>query len=165
MASTSRALASVPANFCVHLQNASRAFQARTSVPYTNASLAISTILLRTGLISNITTGSPAGPSPNLFPTLPPPARKLWLGLKHRNGLPVLRRVDIVSKASLRVSVSRDELGRILMGKRAKNVTGAGMGEIFVVNTGKKEVGVKGYMEGWEAWRAGHGGEVVCRCS
>ncbi|WVQ77814.1 hypothetical protein IAR50_007504 [Cryptococcus sp. DSM 104548] len=160
-------LGSLPANLCAHLQNTSRAFHPRTAVPYTSSSLAISSILLRSGLVSNVSLGSPAGPDPKSFESLPVPAKKLWIGLKHRDGQPVLRRMGLVSKSSFRVVVSREELGRLLVGKRARNVPGVGLGEIFIVRTpeDKKEgrTGVNRYMEGWEAWRAGLGGEVLCR--
>ncbi|KAK8861296.1 hypothetical protein IAR55_002115 [Kwoniella newhampshirensis] len=164
---TTKALGPLPANLCAHLQNTSRGFHAQTSLPYSTSSLAISSILLRSGLISNVTLGSPAGPSPSQFPNLPIPARKLWIGLKHRNGQPVLRRMNLVSKSSFRVLVTRDELGRLLVGKRARNVAGVGIGEILIVRTeeDQRQGRVRGekYMEGWEAWRAGLGGEVICR--
>lgn len=66
-----------------------------------------------------------------------------------------------MSKPSVRVNVSRDELGQILHGKRAKNVPGIGMGEIMVIRTSEEHK--EDYMEGWEAFRAGRGGEVICR--
>ncbi|WWC59920.1 uncharacterized protein I303_102482 [Kwoniella dejecticola CBS 10117] len=162
-----RTLGPLPANLCAHLQNTSRGFQAKTSVPFSNSSLAISSILLRSGLISNVSLGSPAGPDPTSFNSLPIPARKLWIGLKHRNGQPVLRRMGLVSKPSFRVVVDRDELGRLLVGKRARNVAGVGMGEILIVRTQEDvksgRIGTNRYLEGWEAWRAGLGGEVICR--
>ncbi|WVW79688.1 hypothetical protein I302_101658 [Kwoniella bestiolae CBS 10118] len=164
---TTRSLGPLPANLCAHLQNTSRGFQSKTSVPFSTSSLAISSILLRSGLISNVSLGSPAGPDPSSFQTLPIPARKLWIGLKHRNGQPVLRRMGLVSKPSFRVVVGRDELGRLLVGKRARNVAGVGMGEILIVRTEEDaksgRTGTNRYLEGWEAWRAGLGGEVICR--
>jgi ribosomal protein S8 len=75
--------------------------------------------------------------------------------------------MNLVSKPSVRIHVTRDELGRILSGKRAKNVAGVGMGEVLIVNVPKDaaagRTGRDTYMEGWEAWRAGLGGEIVCR--
>ena len=43
-----------------------------------------------------------------------------------------MRRMESVSKGSKRVVVTRDELGRLLTGRRARNVAGVGMGEILV---------------------------------
>jgi hypothetical protein len=75
--------------------------------------------------------------------------------------------MNLVSKPSVRIKVDHGELGRILSGKRAKNVAGMGLGEVLVVRVPEdKATGRKGtelYMEGWEAWRAGLGGEIVCR--
>ncbi|WVN85467.1 uncharacterized protein L203_100613 [Cryptococcus depauperatus CBS 7841] len=160
-------LGSIPANFCTHLQNTSRGFHPRTSVPFSSTSLAISNILLRSGLVSTISLGSPTGPDPVKFNSLPVPAKKLWIGFKHRDGQPILRRMNLVSKSSLRVVVSREELGRLLLGKRARNVPGVGIGEIFIVRTPEDKkagrIGMTRYMEGSEAWKAGLGGEVICR--
>ncbi|WWC87570.1 uncharacterized protein L201_002460 [Kwoniella dendrophila CBS 6074] len=160
----SKSLGSLPANLCAHLQNTSRGFQSKTSVPFSKSSLAISSILLRSGLISNVTLGSPAGPDPQKFNELSIPSKKLWIGLKHRNGQPVLRRMSLISKPSFRVFLTRDELGRLLLGKRARNVPGVGMGEILIIRTQSQNKDKDNqYLEGWEAWRAGLGGEVICR--
>jgi ribosomal protein S8 len=157
----------LPVNLCSHLLNTSRAALARTSLPYTQSNLAITSLLLRHGLISSLTLGTPTHPSPTDFNDLPPPARRLWVGLKHRNGNPVLRYMNLVSKPSVRIHVTRDELGRLLSGKRAKNVPAVGMGEVLVVKVSSDSAvgrtGKNTYMEGWEAWRAGLGGEIVCR--
>ncbi|GFZ42901.1 hypothetical protein JCM24511_00619 [Saitozyma sp. JCM 24511] len=157
----------LPINLCSHLINTSRASLARTSLPYTQSSLAITSLLLRHGFISSLTLGTPTHPSPIDFASLPPPAKRLWVGLKHRNGQPVLRHMNLVSKPSVRIHVTRDELGRLLSGKRAKNVGGVGMGEVLIINVPKDasagRTGRDTYMEGWEAWRAGLGGEIVCR--
>jgi len=79
----------------------------------------------------------------------------------------VLRKLNLVSLPSVRKMVTREELGRILVGKRANNIGGAGLGEVLIVRV-DGERGAKGarqdtFMEGWEAWRAGLGGEIVCR--
>ena len=161
--------ATVPHRLCSHLYNVSRAAIARTPLPYSIANLAITNILLRHGLISNITTGNPDAPNPAIFPTLQTVEKRLWVDMKYRNGLPVLRRIDLISKPSFRVSVSNQELGRILMGKRAQNIGGIGTGEIIVVKTPEDKktgrVGPATYMEGWEAWRAGLGGELILRAA
>lgn len=160
---------SLPHRLCSHLQNVSRAAIARTPVPYTNSSLAISTILLRHGLISNVSLGSPTAANPAIFNSLAPTQRRLWLDLKYRNGLPVLRRMELISKPSFHIHVTRDELGRILRGKRARNISGVGMGEIVVVKTPEDRAagrtGRDTYMDGWEAWRAGLGGELILRAA
>jgi ribosomal protein S8 len=155
-------LVTLPHRLCTHLINTSHASLAATSVPYSKSSLAITSVLLRHGLISNLTLGSPTNPAPKTFHDLPVPARRLWIAHKYRNGSPVLRRMELVSKPSSRRFVSKDELGRILVGKRAQNVAGVGMGEVLVIRVEESKTRDT-YMEGWEAWRAGHGGEIVCR--
>lgn len=158
-----------PHRLCSHLINTSRAALARTSVPYTNSALGITSILMRHGLVSNISLGSPSYPAPAEFPSLPRSDQRIWVGLKHRQGQPVLRYLELVSKPSLRKVVTRAELGRLLVGKRARNISGVGTGEILVVKVeADPALGIKGveqYMEGWEAYRAGYGGEVICRAS
>ncbi|KAK4685192.1 hypothetical protein P7C73_g4970, partial [Tremellales sp. Uapishka_1] len=159
-------LTNPPHRLCSQLLTTSRASLASTSIPYSNSSLAITSILLRAGLVSNLTLGTPTHPSPTEFIALPPPAKRIWVGLKHRNGHPVLRQIGLVSKPSLRVMVTKEELGRLLTGKRARNVQGVGMGEILVIKVPREKdgrTGMETYLEGWEAWRAGLGGEVVCR--
>ncbi|RSH84473.1 uncharacterized protein EHS24_005994 [Apiotrichum porosum] len=158
-----------PHRVVTHLYNTARASLARTSLPYTNSAVGISSILLRHGLLSNISRGTPTHPDPTEFPTLPKAAQRLWVGHKYRAGSPVLRHMELVSKASLRKLVSRDELGLLLRGKRARNINGVGTGEILVVKvpTDSKtaRTGADTYMEGWEAYRAGLGGEVICRAA
>ncbi|KAG7562522.1 hypothetical protein FFLO_01996 [Filobasidium floriforme] len=149
-----------PANLITQLLTSSRASLAQTSLPYSNSSLGITSILLRHGLISSISKGSPSKPDPSVFESLPLPSRRLWIDLKHRQGQPVLRNISLVSKASKRVTVTKEELGRLLTGRRAKNVGGVGLGEVLIV---RDVEGQNGYLEGWEAWRKGIGGEVVCR--
>ncbi|KAJ9121956.1 hypothetical protein QFC24_004539 [Naganishia onofrii] len=152
-------LKSPPANLITQLLTSSRANLLRTSLPYTSLSLSLTSLLLRHGLVSSLSLGTPHAPSPSEFPTLPAASKRLWVTLKHRAGQPVLRRMQLVSKASKRVVVTREELGRLLTGRRARHVAGVGMGEILVV---RDEEGGE-VMEGWEAWRRGKGGEVVCR--
>lgn len=160
-------LTTIPHKLCSHLQNISNGAIARTPLPYTTSNLAISTILLRHGFISNMTLGGPSAPDPAIFHSATPLQRRIWLDMKYRNGLPVLRRINVISKPSFRVHVTRDELGRILHGKRAKNIGGVGMGEILILKTDpdpiRGRVGKDTYMDGWQAWRAGLGGELLIR--
>ena len=160
-------LLAAPHRLCSHLQNVSRGAVARTAIPYSESSLAITSILLRHGLISTLTLGSPIQATPSIFPSLAVAQRRIWIGLKYRNGLPVLRHMSVVSKGSFRVDVDNAELGRILTGRRAKSVAGVSMGEILIVRTPPNaKIGRKGrdtIMDGWEAWRAGLGGELLVR--
>ncbi|CAK9786648.1 putative mitochondrial ribosomal protein of the small subunit [Cutaneotrichosporon oleaginosum] len=158
-----------PHKLISHLNNVSRNLRGQTALPYSRASLGVAGALLRHGLISNVTLGTPTHPNPTEFHQLSPPAQRVWVNFKHRNGLPVMRRIKLVSKSSIRKFVSREELGRILLGKETRNIHGAGTGEVFVVKVpADRSLNRKGadiYMEGWEAYRAGLGGEVICRAS
>lgn len=156
-------LPTLPHRLCSHLVNTSRAALASTSIPYSASSLAITSVLLRHGLISNLTLGTPTHPSPVDFRDTATPSKRIWIGLKYRNGSPVLRRLNLVSKPSQRRSVTNEELGRILVGKRALNVAGVGLGEVLVLRVDDNTRRKGSYVEGWEAWRAGLGGEIVCR--
>ena len=148
-----------PANLITQLLVCSKNQLARTSLPYTKTAMAITSILLRHGLLTSLTLGSPTTPNPQLFDALPVSSKRLWVDFKHRDGIPVLRSMKLVSKSSKRVMVDRDELGRILTGRRAKGVPGVGLGELLII----RSTAEKTYHEGWEAWRAGKGGEIVCR--
>ncbi|EIW69190.1 hypothetical protein TREMEDRAFT_57120 [Tremella mesenterica DSM 1558] len=162
---------SLPHRLCAHLQNTSRAFASITPVPYSRTSLAVTSILLRQGLISNLTFGSPSSPDPSVFPNLPVSERTLWVYHKYRDGRPVLKHISLVSRPSQRLVLDNKEIGLLLTGRRAKRIPGVGLGEFLIIRVVKsqgrqgtgtaQETGV--YMEGWEAWRAGMGGEVVCR--
>ncbi|ORY27684.1 ribosomal protein S8 [Naematelia encephala] len=154
---------SPPHALCSQLSYTAQTYLHRTSLPHTTQSLGIASILLRHGLVSNLTLGSTEGPLPAAFDSLPQKDRRIWIYHKFRNGLPVLRQMRLISKPSVRRIIDRQELGRLLMGKRAKSVPGVGMGEILVIRTRNKGKDV--YMDGWEAWRAGLGGEVLCRVS
>lgn len=154
----------VPNKLITQLLTSSRAYLSRTSLPFTPSSLSISTLLLRHGLISSLSLGTPTGPDPKNFDSLPAPSKRLWVSLKHREGIPVLKHLELVSKGSKRVVVNHQELGRLLTGRRAKNVRGVGLGEVLIVRTeGEGGNGGDVYREGWEAWRRKQGGEVVCR--
>lgn len=160
-------LSTTPHRMCSQLRNASQLMLHHTRLPYTNYSLAITSLLLRHGLLSSVTLGDHAKPDPTVFNKAEMKDRKIWVNLKYRGGDPVMRRLDLVSKPSQRVFVTKKELGLILTGRRAKNISGLGVGEILVIKTDPTDVrkGRDVYMDGWEAWRCGEGGEIVCRAS
>ncbi|EJT47049.1 ribosomal protein of the small subunit, Mrps8p [Trichosporon asahii var. asahii CBS 2479] len=142
-----------PHRILTHIRNTSRAALASTSLPYNNAALGISSVLLRHGLLTNVSLGGPTHPAPAEFPKLPVPARRLWID----------------HKPSVRRGVDHEKLGLLLQGKRVNNVPGVGTGEILIVKVPKdSSMGRKGvdmYMEGWEAYTAGLGGELIARAS
>lgn len=167
---TARTYASVPHHLLSHLKNTSASQIAHTPFAFSRANLGITSILLRHGLISNITLGDQFRADPALFRNLAPKDRRIWITMKYRAGLPVLRELSVVSRGSQRVNVDRDELGRMLMGCRAKGITGVGMGEILVLRVPYRPNSIfrhhqDKFMDGWEAWRSGSGGEIVARAA
>jgi ribosomal protein S8 len=162
-------LDTVPHKVVSQLSNASKIMLAQTRLPYTQHCLAITSILLRHGLISNITLGTTAKADPVGVNDLTYSQRRIWVSLKYRGGQPVMRGLDLISTPSQRIFMTRTELGLVLTGKRAKNVPGLGIGEILIVRTEEDRsvgrYGGKVFKDGWEAWRAGLGGEIVLRAS
>jgi len=149
------------ADLCVRLQNASRAKLKSVPIPYTKANASIMSILLHHGFIYNVTRGTIAGPSAVDWNAAPEVRRRLWIDLKYRNDdRPVLERMNLVSKPSRHLFMSKDELLLWATGRRAKFVTPLRAGEIGVVDCGKH-----GWFEAKEAMRRKLDGEVVCRVS
>ena len=151
----------LPHDLCARIQNAFRGRHARVCVDHTKQNLGILNILLREGFISNLTRGTPTGPSPDAFLTAPSDAqRRIWADLKYRDDRPVLDAMQLISKPSKRVFMDIGELRRLCSGRRAQQVKPLGMGEIAVVHTENKE---HEWLEAREALRLGLDGEVVCR--
>ncbi|KAL7415632.1 ribosomal protein S8 [Mrakia frigida] len=155
--------APLPHMLCSHLQNVTRKRIQLTSIPYTAMNLGICGVMLRQGLISNLTRGHPLKKStdplnPLGFDNTPKTHQALHITLKYRNGLPVLARAHIVSRPSVHLYVDSSELKAMLTGGRIKHRQGMGMGEIAVVRTKDGR-----YLEGWEAYAEGVGGEVICK--
>lgn len=161
----------VPHYLLSNLKTTSAAQIAQSPFPFSKANLAITSILLRHGLVSSVSLGDPFRPDPSSFAKLAARDRKIWVQLKYRAGLPVLRELGVVSRGSQRINVNHRELGRMLMGCRAKSIPGVGMGEILIVRvSGHKESPIFSnskdrIMDGWEAWRKGLSGEIIARAS
>jgi ribosomal protein S8 len=86
--------------------------------------------------------------------------RRLWLGLKYWDGVPVLRKAKMLSKPTKRIWLSAQELGGLVRGKGAfkeqiKPLTQ--VGEVMVISTDK------GLMEVRECVERKIGGMVLCR--
>ena len=86
--------------------------------------------------------------------------RRLWLGLKYWDGVPVLRKARMLSKPTKRIWLNAQELGGLVRGKGAfkeqiKPLTQ--VGEIMVISTDR------GIMEVRECAERRIGGMVLCR--
>ena len=85
-------------------------------------------------------------------------SRRLWLGMKYWNGLPVLTKARMISKPTKRIWLGAHELGLIVRGNRAGEVKPlTRVGECMVVST---DLGV---MEVRECVERKVGGLVLCR--
>ncbi|KAI8444244.1 ribosomal protein S8 [Phakopsora pachyrhizi] len=149
---------SLPFNLCSHLQNTSQRRLRQVMVPSSSLNLSILSVLLEHGFISNLTRGTVEGPDPKGFkdPELPIARRRLWVELKYRDEQPVLRKISLVSKPSVRVHMYRQQLLDYIT-----RTGGLGLGEICLVRGGI-----------WEARQAirlmnspDQAVEVICRAS
>lgn len=150
----------LPHDLCVRIQNAFRARHQKIAVFHTKQNLGILSILLRAGFISNITRGTVTEPSPAKFLEAGVAQRRIWADLKYRDERPVLHNMELVSKPSLKVHLSLDEIKLICTGRRVHGVKALGMGEVAVIHTADKDFE---WLEAREALRMNMGGEVVCR--
>ena len=87
-------------------------------------------------------------------------SRRLWLGLKYWEGLPVLRKARMLSKPTKRITLTSYELGRLMRGHAAAKGQVkplSQVGECLVVSTDR------GVMELRECVERRVGGMVLCR--
>ena len=85
-------------------------------------------------------------------------SRRLWLGLKYHNSMPVLTRARLVSKPTKRIWLSSRELGGVVRGKAAGEVKGMRqIGEILAISTDR------GIMEARDCVERRIGGQVLAR--
>nr|OQO09246.1 hypothetical protein B0A51_18101 [Rachicladosporium sp. CCFEE 5018] len=85
-------------------------------------------------------------------------SRRLWLGLKYWEGLPVLRKASMMSKPTKRIWLNSREIGEVVRGRRAGEVKGmTQVGEVVAVSTDR------GVMEARECAERKVGGMVLCR--
>ena len=150
----------LPHDLCARVQNAFRARHHKIAVHHNTQNLAILSILLRSGFISNITRGTIQEPSPTKFDSAGEAQRRIWADLKYRDDRPVLSAMSLISKPSKRIFLDQSELRRLCSGRRAQTIKPLGLGEIAVVKTKDKE---NEWLEAREALQLGLPGEVICR--
>lgn len=151
----------LPFNLLSHLTAASARQIPVICVPYNNMHRSITSILLASGLLSNVAAGDVSGPFLSGYEVPLTPANiskaRLWITLKYRNGTGVLLSAKHISKPSRRVFVSIGELmalstSRMALGGRVK---GLGTGGVYLVKTSD------GIVSGEDALRQGAGGELL----
>ena len=150
----------LPHNLCSHIQNAFRARHQHVAVFHTTQNLAILSILLRAGFLSNVTRGTVEKPSPEDFLLASESEKRIWADLKYRDDRPVLSDMELISKPSKPIFMELSEIRRLCTGRRVQNVKPLRMGEIAVVKTKDRE---NEWLEAREALQLRIPGEVICR--
>ena len=149
-------------NVLTTLQNGARARIRSIPLPYTKASLGLSSILLNHGFIHNVTRGTLQGPSPAQFLSASVASRRLWVDVKYAiDDRPILSHASAVSKPSRRIFLDSRELLRLITGRRAQFVSPLQVGEIAIVRCRSPEG--EEWLEARDAVGKGLGGEVVAR--
>ncbi|CAO1624247.1 unnamed protein product [Jaminaea pallidilutea] len=146
------------------LRNASVARIRQVACPYSTSNLSILSILLQQGLIHSISKGTVDQPhNPVAFATSSVPSKRLWVTLKYNKATdrPVLSTLDLVSKPSKKVFMTREELVRFVSFRRSQFVKPLEMGEVGIF----RDADTGGWWEAREAVRRGkvQRGEMVAR--
>lgn len=148
------------ANFGAHLKNCTRLNISTTSVPFSRLHLQLSFLLYKEGFISSVQKGSVAGPDKTPVEVTPDniSSRKLWLGLKYRNNLPVIRDFSLILKPNRRVHFNPTEIKALASGIPVKIVKPLQPAECIFIKTDKDEI-----LEVQEAAKKHLAGTVLCR--
>lgn len=110
--------------FCAHMKNCLNVTLAKTVVPYNRTNLQVAIQLYNQGFISGIQRGSNTGP--DLVPSDVTPdninTRRIWLDLKYRNNLPVISKIEMVSKPSKKVELSAEDVKTLASGMKVRRI-------------------------------------------
>lgn len=117
----------------IQIKNAGLARKKMVTLPYSNIKLAVASILAKEGYLASAEKTGVA------------PKHQLKMVLKYDDHEPVITDVKRKSKPGLRVYVNKDEIRKVV----------GGLG-IAIIST------PKGIMTGWQAKKAGIGGELLC---
>ena len=149
------------AHTCAHLQNCIRVRLTLTSIPYTKLQLQFAYNLYKQGFISSLQKGSTKGPDQEYVEVTPDniSTRRLWLGLKYSNNKPVMSKLQLISKPSVRIVLSNEDLKKLCSGTMVRNVKPLQPGELILVKTEDELFDLN------EAVSKTLGGEVLCRVS
>lgn len=146
-------------NFTAHLKNVTRLNLSTTSVPFSRLHLQLSFLLYKEGFLSSIHRGSVAGPDKSSVEVTPDniSSRRLWLGLKYRNNLPVIRDFSMISKPNRRVFFTPIEVKALASGLPVRVVHPLQPAECIFIKSGDEIVEIQ------EAAKRDLGGTVLCR--
>jgi small subunit ribosomal protein S8 len=115
------------------VRNGQKARKVSVNMPYSKAKLAVAKVLQDEGYITSVNESGEGA------------ARQLSIELKYFEGVPVIEKVQRVSKPGLRIYRSKDSLPKVL----------GGLG-VAIVSTSA------GVMSDRQAREQGVGGEVIC---
>jgi small subunit ribosomal protein S8 len=148
---------------CSHIQNASKARQALTSIPTTRLNLRLALAMKQAGFLSSVRPGDWSGPDPEgrMMPVTPEniATRRLWLGLKYVDNERVITKCEVMSRSNRRVYFNLREIEDMIKGRRAQTLNSLTMGECMFIGTDQ------GVYEARDAIRRRLGGEALCRVS
>ena len=147
------------AHTCAHLQNCTRVRLSLTSIPYTKLQLQFAYNLYKQGFISSLQKGSTKGPDEDYVEVTPDniSTRRLWLGLKYRENKPILNKLQLISKPSVRIILENDDLKKICSGTIVRKIKPLQPGELILVRCGSEVMDIN------DAVFKKLGGEVLCR--
>ncbi|EGV63136.1 hypothetical protein PSN45_004597 [Yamadazyma tenuis] len=148
------------ANFSAHIKNCTRLNISSTSVPFTRLHLQLSFLLYKEGFISSVQRGSNAGPDKTPAEVTPDniSSRRLWIGLKYRDNLSVIRNFSLVSKPNRKVHFTSTEIKALASGIPVGIVRPLQPAECMFIQTDESEI-----LEVQEAAKKNLGGTVLCR--
>jgi small subunit ribosomal protein S8 len=121
------------ADMLTRVRNGQKARKVSVNMPYSKAKLAVAKVLQDEGYITSVNESGEGA------------ARQLSIELKYFEGVPVIEKVQRVSKPGLRIYRSKDSLPKVL----------GGLG-VAIVSTSA------GVMSDRQAREQGVGGEVIC---
>ncbi|KAJ3412969.1 hypothetical protein HDV05_008684 [Chytridiales sp. JEL 0842] len=149
-------------NLCSQILNSTRWGFRRIALPESKTNRAIISILYNEGLITSFSSGDTTGPFQRGHEVPPTPdtlsRRRIWVDLKYRDGEPVLKKLQVVSKPSRRVFATVEELKAVASLKNAKGglLKAGEVGGVTILET------AYGVIELREALKKDVGGEVLC---
>lgn len=147
-------------NLCAHLKNCSLVNISKTSIPFSRMHLQVALGLYKEGFLSSVQKGSTSGPDKVPVEVTPDniATRRLWVDLKYRNNLPVIREISMILKPGRKVNMTVTEIKALASGLAVRFVLPLQPAEILFVRTLPTEI-----IEVQEAAKRGLAGMALCR--
>lgn len=148
------------ANFCAHIKNCTNVHIGLTSVPFSRLHLQVALNLYREGFISALQKGSTAGPDESPVEVTPDniATRRLWLNLKYKDNVPVIRDLSLVLKPGRKVNLTSTEVKGLASGLPVRFIKPLQPAECVFIKTRSGEV-----VEIQEAAKRDLSGLALCR--